>query len=159
MNIRDLRAELMTAEYAKEIAAWKYEGIYSVYNSDGDDEEAPLDGMGFVLIDDDGRVAAHFSFGADGRIPTVENYPYADDHLDIGLGLRPDLCGGGLGAEFVSRCLETAKARFGAHAARLTVAAFNQRAIRVYAKLGFEVERTVTHARSGAAFLIMRKAL
>ena len=64
--------------------------------------EVPLPGEpagadAFAWIDAGGTVLGHVSYGPDGRIPTVENYPYSEDCLDMGLGLRPDLCGRGLG--------------------------------------------------------------
>jgi ribosomal-protein-alanine N-acetyltransferase len=61
---------------------------------------------------------------------------------EIGLGLRPDLTGHGLGESFFRTCLRFASAALGAHSYTLVVAAFNHRAITVYERAGFqEVER------------------
>ena len=64
---------------------------------------------------------------------------YPPGALDVGLGLRPDLVGHGLGSGFVraglddlSRRVQPPPARF-----RLSVATFNSRAIRAYARAGF----------------------
>ena len=61
---------------------------------------------------------------------------------EIGLGLRPDLTGHGVGESFVRTCLRFASAALGAQSYTLAVAAFNRRAITVYERAGFqEVER------------------
>nr|WP_283244986.1 GNAT family protein [Gehongia tenuis] len=143
----------MLQKHAKVIARWRYDGIYAVYNAP--QRRAPLDGTAFVWLDSDGRIAGHFSFGQDGRIPTAENFEYTSDHLDIGLGLRPDLCGKGLGPFFVSMCMEYGRKAFGQDKFRLSVAAFNQRAVKVYLKAGFSVTGQVTHAQSEEKFYIM----
>ena len=62
--------------------------------------------------------------------------------LDVGLGMRPDLTGRGLGEEFVHAGLRFARETYSPPAFRLTVATFNQRAIRVYERAGFETVET-----------------
>ena len=68
------------------------------------------------------------------------------DVLDYGLGLRPDLVGRGLGLDFFRAGLEFARERYRPRLIRLHVAAFNERAIKVYERASFrEVGR---HMRS-----------
>ena len=59
------------------------------------------------------------------------------DVLDYGLGLRPDLVGRGLGLDFFRAGLEFARERYRPRLIRLHVAAFNERAIKVYERAGF----------------------
>jgi len=66
--------------------------------------------------------------------------------VEIGLGLRPDLTGQGLGGEFLAAGLEFAGARHYA----LAVAAFNHRAIAVYERAGFREVRRYDHFTNGA---------
>jgi RimJ/RimL family protein N-acetyltransferase len=63
--------------------------------------------------------------------------------VDIGVALRPDLTGRGLGLGFVLAGLEFATERFKPAAFRLDVAVFNQRARRVYERARFRAGRTV----------------
>lgn len=61
---------------------------------------------------------------------------------EIGLGLRPDLTGCGLGESFLRACLHFASEVLGARSYTLAVAACNRRAITVYERAGFqEVDR------------------
>jgi RimJ/RimL family protein N-acetyltransferase len=67
---------------------------------------------------------------------------YADDAVDVGGGLRPELVGQGLGRAFLDAIAAAAGRRFAGRALRATVAAFNRRALKLVTGAGFvEVER------------------
>ena len=70
--------------------------------------------------------------------------------MDFGLGLRPDLTGRGLGLAYLSAGLVFAGQRFKPSRFRLSVATFNERAIRVYERAGFTPSRTFDHATNGS---------
>ena len=75
----------------------------------------------------------------------VELKPKAPGAVEIGLGLRPDLTGRGLGAAFTAAAIQLAHDR-GAERVTLAVAAFNLRAITVYERAGFvETGRHMRH--------------
>lgn len=147
----------MTAAHAEDIAGWTYPGEYAVYSFTRGEETLRelLCGSYFVRLSEGGELTGYFCFGASARIPAVEEGAYGADLLDVGLGMRPDLCGKGGGAAFLAEGLDFARSRFGAAKFRLTVAAFNRRAIRAYEKAGFAIERKITHRKSGAAFYVM----
>jgi ribosomal-protein-alanine N-acetyltransferase len=123
----------MTDEQAHAVAAWEYDGIYAFYDwtADADDLAELLDplqreqGQYHAVLDDESLVG-FYGFTVDGT--TVE----------FGLGLRPDLTGRGLGSGFVNACLNYAMENEHPATFRLKVAAFNERAIRVYERAGFE---------------------
>ena len=96
----------MNREYARELSRWKYEGEYSFYNRREQENPEFEEGAEFACLAEDGSLAGHFSYGLDAQIPTVEEHVYGPGYLDIGLGLRPALCGQGLGADFVRMGLE-----------------------------------------------------
>lgn len=54
------------------------------------------------------------------------------------MGIKPNLCGQGLGLNFFSSGLEFARSKLSSKGFRLTVATFNQRAIKVYERIGFK---------------------
>lgn len=151
----------MTEADARAILAWRYDEPYAIYNADPATIEesiaALLDPANayFAALGLDGAVVGHCCFGPDARVPGGD---YADpDALDVGLGLRPDLTGGGQGQCFVRAVLAFGRARFAPTRFRLTVAAFNVRAQRVYARAGFGVvNRFARGGKPGAPeFLLM----
>ena len=77
------------------------------------------------------------------------------DALDVGLGMRPDLTGQGLGLDFVRAGLRFARDTYVPPAFRLTVATFNRRAIKVYERAGFEPVRAF--GDRGTGWLLMRR--
>ena len=129
---------------AAAIAAWKYESPYSFYDwtADADDLALLLDaetreGRYFSVVDVDGVLVGFFEFRVE-----------ASDVV-VGLGLRPDLTGRGLGQRFVGAGIDFARERFAPARFRLSVATFNERAIRVYERCGFQPGRTYDHATNG----------
>ncbi len=145
-------------KHAEAISRWRYEGEYAFYNPEPFHAEHPdrvAAEDSFVWLDAGGGILGHVSYGADGRIPTAGGYLYSEDCLDMGLGLRPDLCGQGLGGKFIALCLAFGAERYRAGQFRLTVAAFNRRAVRAYEKAGFSIVCETTHAVLHNSFYIM----
>ena len=68
--------------------------------------------------------------------------------------MTPDLVGKRLGLGFVLAGLEFAEERFAPSGFRLTVATFNERAIRVYERAGFRRKETFSSDK-GDSFLVM----
>ena len=147
----------MTTAHAVEIAGWTYPGEYAIYSFTRDEETLRelLDGSYFTRLSDDGELTGYYCFGASARIPAAEEDAYVADLLDVGLGMRPDLCGKGGGAAFLAEGLDFARTRFGVADFRLTVAAFNLRAIRAYEKAGFLAACKITHRTTGMKFRVM----
>ncbi|MGZ3663325.1 MAG: GNAT family N-acetyltransferase [Ktedonobacterales bacterium] len=91
----------------------------------------------------------------------VFSYLRHGNTIEIGLGLRPDLTGQGIGLSFVLAGLEYARTHLAPKRFQLIVAAFNTRAIRVYERAGFTPVRTFTDYHRGrpyAAILMERDA-
>ncbi len=146
----------MTKELAAKIAAWRYPDEYAVYNwREGEPLDQLLDGGAYALLNRQGDLVGFYQFGQGARIPTKEPESYPEGPLDVGLGLCPELCGLGLGAAFLQAGLDFAKKELGAEDFRLTVAAFNQRAWRVYTRCGFGAGEKTVHKISGEPFVIL----
>lgn len=148
----------MTEEYAKQISHWTYEGEYSIYSFQPDEETLAelLDGSYFACTFGQ-ELVGYFCFGASATIPTVPgsvSLPQGD-FLDFGLGMRPDLCGQGRGKEFMQAGLLFGKQKFHAASYRLAVAAWNKRAQHLYQKMGFVTACEVIHRFSKQPFYIM----
>jgi RimJ/RimL family protein N-acetyltransferase len=147
----------MTEEFAQQIATWKYEGEYAFYSHTNNPELVChlMNGEYYAVLDSNKTLYGYYCFGESSQIPTVEEHVYEAAALDIGLGMRPDRCGKGAGYDFVKSGIEFARDRFGPNAFRLSVAAFNQRAIKVYEKVGFRITQTVTNSYFKNSFYIM----
>lgn len=148
----------MTKESAFEISQWTYPDVYSCYSFDESSETLSelMNGEYYVAVDNDNKIIGYICFGKSAQIPTLEKDIYIDETaLDIGLGLNPALCGNGFGSKFFADGISFAKQQFNASYYRLTVASFNQRAIKVYERIGFEYCMSAHHAVSNAIFHIM----
>ena len=111
------------------------------------------------VYDERGDLTGYFCFGEDAQVAAGKRLGLyeVEPALDVGLGMRPDLTGRGLGEEYVHAGLQFARETYSPPAFRLTVATFNQRAIRVYERAGFEiVERFGPTQGTEKEWLLMR---
>ena len=149
---------------AHAIIAWRYEGPYAVYNwEDEDDPSDMLDRRSpyYAVRDEQGELIGFFAYGSSAYVwGSDEPHLYSEDNtITIGLGMRPDLTGKGLGLAFVQAGLDFAREQFKPDYFRLFVLTYNERAIRVYERAGFErmgiyVQR---HPEGDRDFLEMRR--
>lgn len=139
------RFRSMSQEDAEAIARWHYPPPFSFYDwtSDPDDLAELLDptarGDEYVAVEDETcSLIGFFHY----------KRPYGA-RLEIGLGLRPESTGQGLGKSFLEAGLEYARGRFAPKEFTLSVASFNRRAITVYERAGFARVRVFTHWTNG----------
>ena len=121
----EIRIAPASTETQEELASWRYPPPYDFYDGDVD---PVLNPERFYAARDE----------ADDLIGFYYFEPNPPD-LDYGLGLRPDLTGHGLGLEFFRSGLAFARDEYGPRRVFLHVAAFNERALRVYERAGFQV--------------------
>jgi ribosomal-protein-alanine N-acetyltransferase len=145
---------LLSAEDARAICSWQYDGPYAVYNmgTDADADEVNVEGEmldrrspHYAVRDENDELVGFFGFGSSSEVwDNPEPHLYAEGRVvTIGLGMRPDLTGKGLGLAFTKAGLAFAREEFQPNAFRLYVLPFNERAIRVYEQAGFQ--RTGTY--------------
>jgi ribosomal-protein-alanine N-acetyltransferase len=143
---------------AVEVGAWSYPGIYAFYDFATDPDDLT------ELLDPDRRAGLYHAVRVPGHglIGFVQTWPIDENGtVEIGLGLRPECTGGGLGLAFVSRLCDwlCERVRLRPMAITLRVATFNVRAITVYERAGFravEIEQAVSHGGT-VQFLRMRR--
>ncbi len=139
---------------AREISGWRYEPPYDFYDwtSDPDDLEE--------LLDPERRKDAYFSaFDESGALVGFFQFEVRGETVDVGLGMRPDLTGAGLGLGYLLAGLEFARERYSPARFTLSVATFNGRAIPVYERAGFRRETVYPHQTNGGElpFLAMAR--
>jgi ribosomal-protein-alanine N-acetyltransferase len=146
----------MDTAAASKIVHWRYEPPYEIYNLEDSAESIQyiLDPQYSYhsMHDEKERLIGFCSFGEDGQVPGGD---YSADALDIGMGIHPDLTGQGLGSGIARAVLDFAQRKFQSRAYRVTIAAFNQRAQKVWKTIGFKPFQTFTHKDSNRQYIIM----
>ncbi|MDN5709051.1 MAG: GNAT family N-acetyltransferase [Planococcus sp. (in: firmicutes)] len=147
--------QTMTQEQAQDIAEnWRYDGEYSFYDMDADleDLEEFLDpekrGNNYFMVYQDNEAVGFYSFGQTDK-----------ETVDIVLGMKPDLTGGGQGAAFLKARIDFAKSNYHPQKITLSVADFNKRAIKLYEKLGFRKVESFVQATNGGHFDFVKMEL
>lgn len=145
----------MDRDSALEIAGWRYQPPYDLYNIDGDGlalAHLTRPEAGYYRIDDGDELVGFCCFGEEARVPGGD---YGAAAVDIGLGVRPDLTGRGQGRRYFGAVVGFAEREYTPPALRLSVATFNSRAIRLYQSAGFREVQRFTASFSGQPFLVM----
>lgn len=155
-NIKNM--DKLTAE---EIIQWQYKEPYSIYSMDGCEDTINefLNGSYFSVLENN-KLTGYFCFGQSAKVPIGNKVGAYNDknYTDIGLGLKPELCGKGYGYIFLKAGLNFAINTFSKNNFRLTVAQFNERAIKVYEKIGFtktKVKFNKMNGKDSIEFIIM----
>ena len=82
-----IRIAPLTREHAEDLATWRYDPPYAVYDLAGADPDELLDpALGFRAVLVGERLIGFRSFGPDGQVP---GWDYDDTALDTGGGIRP----------------------------------------------------------------------
>jgi len=141
----------MGAHGARAIARWRYEDVYSFYNAENDPDD-------LAELLDPQRWPDHYYEAVDAQDDLIGFIYLLRDGpvVEIGLGLRPDLTGRGLGLPFLVDALGFAVQRDAPALFRLFVATFNERAIRVYLKVGFQPDGVVMQRTNGGEYEFLR---
>ncbi len=130
----------MIEEYAEIISFWTYPEPYDIYNMKADEEEIEqlMNGLHVAVMDGD-ELVGFVAFGWSAQVICAGSKKMYEDesYTDVAFGLRPDLCGKGLGLSLVKCAIDFVKELFPEDGVRLTVRSDNERAIKVYERAGF----------------------
>lgn len=151
MDLDKFRLISLNNEIVKDIMLWKYEKPYDVYNLQQNEYLKDYGTWGdeqFVLVDKHNIIA-------------YVSCQIIDKEMWVGWSLRPDLCGKGIGTDFVKKCIDeliSIKEYSGDHMF-LKVTNWNTRAIKVYEKLDFTKYDKLVRLENGnyVEYLIMKK--
>lgn len=139
----------LTIEQGEVMAQWRYPGPWAIYDVTGSID--PAEGFWAVVADGD-EVVGYACFGLEARVPGLAESPGV---LDVGVGMRPDLTGQGLGREFAAAVLAHGHAVSGAARLRAVVQDWNARSRRLLAGLGFA--ETGTHRVGEVRYVVCER--
>jgi len=135
-----LRLEEFTESYAKDVCDWKHDGEYSIYNYPtwnkacndkwGITVEETRKKEFFAIVDDYNNLCGYI------RLASKNEYAL------IGVGLKPSLCGQGLGNILMEIIKQQCTKLYPNKIIALEVRSFNERAIKCYKRAGFNVVDT-----------------
>jgi len=128
---------LLTQANADQIAReWHYSDMYSFYDMQNDPEDFEeiitprlRANKYYQILDDKDELVGYFCLER-----------LSEEKVEVGLGLRPDLTGRGLGLNFVKEIEAFIQNNFNYELIILSVASFNKRAIKVYQRAGFKID-------------------
>lgn len=148
----EYKFEMMTQEQAVEIAHnWHYYGDYAFYNMEADEEDLA------EFLDCKTRGNSMFAVMMNDELIGFFSVSQSATHVyDMGLGMRPNLTGIGRGTEFLHAGMDFVQSRFTVEKITLSVATFNQRAIKVYRKVGFKDMDTFMQKTNGGTYEFLR---
>lgn len=149
----------ITKAQVLQIGYWRYEAPYDLYDMGPFDVEdltyfLDLENAFHALTDMAGEMLAFCSFGPDGQVPGGD---YSAEALDIGMGVRPDLTGQGHGLWFARTVHDFADWTFEPLMFRVTIAEFNERAMRIWQKVGFEPTHNFKSTYDNLDFVVLVK--
>jgi RimJ/RimL family protein N-acetyltransferase len=154
-----LTARVMTLASADAIWRWRYPPPYNIYNLDSIPYHEAIEWFLEPTNDyhqietEQGMLVGFCCFGLDAQVPGGD---YQQPGLDLGLGVHPELTGRGLGRVFAGLTITTGIERYQPPVLRVTVASFNQRAIRVWQHLGLREQQHFFHGASLQFFTILQ---
>jgi len=119
---------------AEAVASWRYQGSWSIYDPRPGDEPLSAAAGYEAIVDDAGSFVGYLCVGQEARVPGLAE---ADGTIDIGVGMRPDLVGRGLGHDFGAVALDHIRDRYGDRPLRAVVQDWNERSLRLARGLGF----------------------
>ncbi|MGG6312909.1 GNAT family N-acetyltransferase [Paenibacillus macerans] len=135
--ILKFRIAAMEESHGAEICTWRYDSPYDIYSWLPWEQMKALD----VEFGNPALRAEQYVSVLDenGELAGFAQYFPLEGVTRLGIGMKPDLCGHGLGKLFVMAIVEEANRRKPDNQIDLEVLTWNARAIRAYQKAGFTI--------------------
>jgi [ribosomal protein S18]-alanine N-acetyltransferase len=153
------RFEPLTEAEAREIIRWRYPAPYDFYDLGEADPDVVLGELfnpnspHFAISTDEDDFLGFCLAGPEAQVPGGD---YLEPALDIGIGLRPDATGRGLGKLVLIEFLEFVLDAYHPDRFRATIAAFNLRSQRTF--LGLDFVETSRFFANGSEWVIVTRA-
>ncbi|WP_305121091.1 GNAT family N-acetyltransferase [Saccharibacillus sp. JS10] len=136
MTVALYEVRTMTEKEAEVVAGWRYEAPYDIYGWMPWEEMKQL---GIEFGDPELRIQQYVSVYRSNLLQGFAQLFPLEGTTRLGIGMKPDQCGQGMGVDFVKAVTTEALRRGPGQEIDLEVLTWNQRAIKVYQKAGFEI--------------------
>lgn len=140
----------MSQHSAEVIANWHYPAPYDFYDMQADPEDLE------ELLSETARENTYFEVIRNGSLFGFATFYLKENNLEMGLGMKPDQTGKGLGHDFYQAIEQFALARFDCQILSLSVATFNKRALALYQKVGYVAEEYYDQNTNGGQYPFVR---
>ena len=138
--MENLVKKAMNGHIAKQIALWKYEGDYAVYNLPSF-EEMKEKNYGVV---NPGKANDYICYLNNNEVIAYTSMKEMPDcRIYFGIGLKPEYCGKGMGNYFTKDSLKDIRKRFPNSKIYLEIRSWNKRAIKSAENIGFVKTNTL----------------
>jgi len=89
----------MTQDFAEEIATWNYPDPYTIYSLSSHVIPVLMNPSNayFAVVKSEGILVGYCCFGAEARVRGGDYGEKQDSVVDVGIGMRPEITGQGLG--------------------------------------------------------------
>lgn len=149
---------VMNEESARIIVNWRYHELLNFYNHNlSEIEEIVQEFLNpknayYSIFNNYNELVAYCCFGTDAR---VKGGNYTIEALDIGFGVCPNLTRKGITLRIINAVFDFARTNFSTTLFRVTVAEFNQQALRICQKAGFVEVQKFQRKQDGIYFLVL----
>ncbi|MGT2686435.1 GNAT family N-acetyltransferase [Streptococcus porcinus] len=141
----------LSQEAAETIANdWQYPSPYDFYNLTADPDDYD------EIINPDLRRDTYVQVIRNGILFGFASFVVHDKELEIGLGMAPKWTGQSYGSDFLKAIEDYALKTYQVECFVLNVAAFNQRARKLYSKCGYKEERHFAQETNGSVYDFVR---
>ena len=141
-----LQNHILTDAEKREICSWKYSGDYAVYNLPSY-EVMKEKQIGFF---NPAREQNYRVFCDGDCLVGFVNIKEEESEVFIGIGVKPELCSKGYGQRILHETYQISKELYPDKPLYLEVRTWNERAIRCYQKVGFEIVGEPFKQRTGS---------
>lgn len=151
--------EQLLIEQARSISSWQYDPPFSIYNLSPEEISLFSEPANryYAILNEFEELIGYCCFGGEARVAGGIYQQLEPLILDVGVGMRPDKTGIGLGNRFVDRVLQFGKVHFSPMKFRATIAAFNQRSLKTFYQLGFDESYKFKRPKDGLEFIQLER--
>ncbi len=146
----------MNEDIARQIISWVYDDDYAIYNLPSYEE---MKEKNYGMVNPE-KADSYICYLSNDEVIAYSNIKETKDkRIFIGIGLKPEYCGKGLGSYFLNDTIDEIKNRYPNFSIYLEVRPWNTRAIKLYKKVGFIITDTVIikdHLGNDTEFIEMK---